>query len=65
MTEAEVVGIGEIEVRRHTVLFFGHGLGVHGYEWYPPLGNSEEFTSIIFEDNVVEVGYLSITTGAW
>jgi len=43
------------------VPFFGHGLGVLGHEWYPPIGNSEEYTGIVFEENVVEVGFLSIT----
>jgi Xaa-Pro dipeptidase len=46
---------------QYTVPFFGHGLGVLGYEWYPPIGNSDEFASIILEENVVEVGFLSIT----
>lgn len=46
---------------QYAVPFFGHGLGVHGYEWYPPIGNSEEFTGIVLEENVVEVGFLSIT----
>lgn len=45
----------------YTVPFFGHGLGVLGYEWYPPIGNSEEFTGIVLEENVIEVGFLSIT----
>lgn len=44
-----------------TVPFFGHGLGVLGHEWYPPIGNSEAFTNIVLEENVVEVGFLSIT----
>ncbi len=46
---------------QYTVPFFGHGLGVLGHEWYPPVGNSEEFTSIVLEENVIEVGFLSIT----
>ncbi len=44
-----------------TVPFFGHGLGVLGHEWYPPIGNSEDYINIVFEENVVEVGFLSIT----
>lgn len=46
---------------QYTVPFFGHGLGVLGYEWYPPIGNSEEFTKIVLAENVIEVGFLSIT----
>ena len=46
---------------QYTVPFFGHGLGVLGHEWYPPIGNSEEFTGIVLEENVIEVGFLSIT----
>jgi len=46
---------------QYTVPFFGHGLGVLGYEWYPPIGNSEEFTKIVLTENVIEVGFLSIT----
>jgi Xaa-Pro aminopeptidase len=46
---------------QYTTPFFGHGLGVLGYEWYPPIGNNEAFRSIIFEENVIEVGFLSIT----
>lgn len=43
------------------VPFFGHGLGVLGHEWYPPIGNADEVRDIVFEENVVEVGFLSIT----
>ncbi len=46
---------------QYTVPFFGHGLGVLGYEWYPPIGNSDEFTKIVLVENVIEVGFLSIT----
>lgn len=46
---------------QYTVPFFGHGLGVLGHEWYPPIGNSEEFTGIVLEENVIEVGFLSMT----
>ena len=46
---------------QYTVPFFGHGLGVLGHEWYPPIGNSDPYTEIVFEENVVEVGFLSIT----
>jgi Xaa-Pro aminopeptidase len=46
---------------QYTVPFFGHGLGVLGYEWYPPIGNAEEFTGILLKENVIEVGFLSIT----
>ncbi|MBU2552747.1 MAG: Xaa-Pro peptidase family protein [Proteobacteria bacterium] len=45
----------------YTVPFFGHGLGVLGHEWYPAIGNSEEFIHIVLEENVVEVGFLSMT----
>ena len=45
----------------YAVPFFGHGLGVLGHEWYPPIGNSDEVRDIVFEENVVEVGFLSIT----
>ena len=45
----------------YTTPFFGHGLGVLGYEWYPPISNSDAFRGIIFEENVIEVGFLSIT----
>ncbi|OQY00692.1 MAG: hypothetical protein B6I26_07175 [Desulfobacteraceae bacterium 4572_130] len=46
---------------QYAVPFFGHGLGVLGHEWYPPIGNSEKFTGIVLEENVIEVGFLSIT----
>ncbi|MBI9075732.1 MAG: aminopeptidase P family protein [Desulfatibacillum sp.] len=46
---------------QYTVPFFGHGLGVLGHEWYPPIGNSDPYTEIVFEENVIEVGFLSIT----
>ncbi|ACL02211.1 peptidase M24 [Desulfatibacillum aliphaticivorans] len=46
---------------QYTVPFFGHGLGVLGHEWYPPIGNAEPYTEIVLEENVVEVGFLSIT----
>ncbi|MBN2223367.1 MAG: aminopeptidase P family protein [Deltaproteobacteria bacterium] len=45
----------------HTLPFFGHGLGVSGHEWYPPIGNAAEVRDIVFEENVVEVGFLSMT----
>lgn len=53
-----LTAIGYIQ---YTVPFFGHGLGVLGHEWYPPIGNSEEFTGILLEENVIEVAFLSIT----
>jgi len=46
---------------QYAVPFFGHGLGVLGYEWYPPIANSDEYRGVILEENVVEVGFLSIT----
>lgn len=46
---------------QYALPFFGHGLGVHGHEWYPPIGDSEEYTGIVFAENVVEVAFLSIT----
>jgi Xaa-Pro dipeptidase len=45
----------------YTLPFFGHGLGVSGHEWYPPIGNAAEVRDIVFEENVVEVGFLSMT----
>jgi Xaa-Pro dipeptidase len=44
----------------HTLPFFGHGLGVSGHEWYPPIGNAAEVRDIVFEENVVEVGFLAM-----
>ena len=46
---------------QYAVPFFGHGLGVLGHEWYPPIGNADEVREIVFEENVVEVGFLSLT----
>lgn len=46
---------------QYTVPFFGHGLGVLGHEWYPAIGNSDEFKDIVLEENVVEVAFLSMT----
>jgi Xaa-Pro dipeptidase len=45
----------------YTLPFFGHGLGVSGHEWYPPIGNAAEVRDIVFEENAVEVGFLSMT----
>jgi Xaa-Pro dipeptidase len=45
----------------YAVPFFGHGLGVFGHEWYPAIGNSDEFKDIILEQNSIIVAFLSVT----
>ena len=46
---------------QYTIPFYGHGLGVMGHEWYPGIGDSDEFRNVVWEENVVEVAFLSIT----
>ncbi len=45
---------------------FGHGLGIMGHEWYPPILNNDEFRDVTLEDNVVEVAFLAMSVpGVW
>jgi len=45
---------------------FGHGLGMMGHEWYPPIVNNDEYRDVVLEDNVVEVAFLAMSVpGVW
>lgn len=45
---------------------FGHGLGMMGHEWYPPIVNNDEYRDVVLEENVVEVAFLAMSVpGVW
>ena len=45
---------------QYTLPGFGHGLGVVGHEWYPPILDNDEFRDVVLLENVVEVAALVI-----
>ncbi|HNY64727.1 MAG TPA: Xaa-Pro peptidase family protein [Deltaproteobacteria bacterium] len=40
---------------------FGHGLGVLGHEWYPPIIDNDEYRDVVLEANAVEVAFLAMS----
>jgi len=46
--------------RRYTLPGFGHGLGVVGHEWHPPIIDSDEVRDLVLEQDVVEVAAMVI-----
>jgi Xaa-Pro dipeptidase len=40
---------------------FGHGLGVLGHEWYPPIIDNDEFRDVVLEAGAVEVAFLAMS----
>ncbi|MFH1136510.1 MAG: Xaa-Pro peptidase family protein [Pseudomonadota bacterium] len=50
----------ELGYAAHTLPGFGHGLGVVGHEWHPPILDNDEFRDVVLEENVVEVAALVI-----
>jgi Xaa-Pro dipeptidase len=40
---------------------FGHGLGVMGHEWYPPIIDNDEYRDVVLEANAVEVAFLAMS----
>ena len=48
------------DYRRYTLPGFGHGLGVVGHEWHPPIIDSDEFRDLVLQEDVVEVAALVI-----
>ncbi len=45
---------------------FGHGLGMMGHEWYPPIVDNDEYRDVVLEENVVEVAFLAMSVpGVW
>lgn len=45
---------------RYAIPLFGHGLGMIGNEWYAAVADSEEFSPVVLEENVVEVAFMCI-----
>ncbi len=43
---------------QYTLPAFGHGIGVIGHEWYPPILDNDEFRDVVLEENVVEIAAL-------
>jgi Xaa-Pro dipeptidase len=48
------------DYRRYTLPGFGHGLGVVGHEWYPPIIDSDEVRDLVLQEDVVEVAAMVI-----
>ncbi len=46
---------------QYTIPSFGHGLGIMGHEWYPPIVASEEYQDVVLEKNAVEVAFLAMS----
>ncbi|MHA1209771.1 MAG: M24 family metallopeptidase [Candidatus Freyarchaeota archaeon] len=44
----------------HVPPVFGHGLGIVGHEWYPPIASFEPWASMEFRENMVEELYLQL-----
>jgi Xaa-Pro aminopeptidase len=48
------------DYRRYTLPGFGHGLGVVGHEWHPPIIDSDEVRDLVLQEDVVEVAAMVI-----
>ncbi|MEM3569270.1 MAG: M24 family metallopeptidase [Candidatus Jordarchaeales archaeon] len=52
--------LNKTEYAPHTPPVFGHGIGIVGHEWYPPITIFEPWTSYEFREGMVEELYLQI-----
>jgi Xaa-Pro aminopeptidase len=52
--------LNKTEFAHHTPPVFGHGLGIVGHEWYPPLAPFEPWSSYELKENMVEELYLQL-----
>jgi Xaa-Pro aminopeptidase len=52
--------VSRSDYRRYTLPGFGHGLGVVGHEWYPPIIDSDEVRDLVLQEDVVEVAAMVI-----
>jgi Xaa-Pro aminopeptidase len=52
--------LSRLDYRRYTLPGFGHGLGVVGHEWHPPIIDSDEVRDLVLQEDVVEVAAMVI-----
>ena len=52
--------LSKTEYAPHTPLVFGHGIGIVGHEWYPPIAPFEPWTKYELKGGMVEELYLQI-----
>jgi Xaa-Pro dipeptidase len=50
----------QTEYLPHVPPVFGHGLGIVGHEWYPPISSFEPWASMEFKENMVEELFIQL-----